>query len=325
MQIASPDDPVVQASCWAMACRFELVLWGRERRYLEAVAREALEEVQRLEGQLSAHRVLSEVDQVNAAAAKAPVRVSPQLFDLLAKCVEISEATGGAFDITAGPLVRTWGFFDRQPRVPSSDEVADALRRVGFGNLILSEADLTVSFAVEGMEINLGAVGKGYAVDRVAQYLLEMEVPGALIHAGRSTSYALGTQPDGSPWKLGVTHPLSPERRVLALAVRDRSVSNSGCTEQYLEQGGRIYSHIIDLRTGWPAQGLLSAVAVAPTGTESDALATAFFVLGEEGTRRFCTLHPEVGAVLLPRPPEGNDVEPIIIGDSISLLREVEA
>ena len=319
------DDPMVCASCWAMACEFELMLWGRERRYLEAAAREALEEVQRLEGQLSAHRALSEVDQVNAAAHRAPVKVSPQLFDLLTKCVQISAATDGAFDITAGPLVKAWGFFDRRPRVPPRGELAEALGRVGFRHLVLNEADLTVGFAVEGMEINLGAVGKGYAVDRVVEYLREMEVPGALVHAGRSTSYALGTQPDGRPWKLGVAHPTDPSRRVLALAVCNRSVSNSGCTEQCLELDGAFYGHIIDPRTGWPAQGLLSAVALAPTATESDALATAFFVLGEEGTRRYCGSHSDVGAVLLPCPRDGSGVEPIIIGDMASLVEEVEA
>ncbi|MGQ9525140.1 MAG: FAD:protein FMN transferase [Armatimonadota bacterium] len=315
---------VVRASCWAMACQFELILWGRDRRYLEAVAREALDEVRRLDEQLSAHRVLSEVDQVNAAACRAPVKVSPQLFDLLAMCMRISADTDGAFDITTGPLVKAWGFFDRKPRVPPPDETAEALSRVGFRHLTLDETNLTVSFCVEGMEINLGAVGKGYAVDCVARYLREMGVPGALIHSGRSTSYALGTQPDGTPWRLGVAHPLDPSRRALTLAVSDRGVSNSGCTEQCLEADGRLYGHIIDPRTGWPAQGLLSAVALASTASESDALATAFFVLGEEGTRRYCSSHPGVSAVLLPRLSDGCDVEPVIIGDDICLAQEVE-
>lgn len=312
MKAGDSEPCVVCASRQAMACDFEVLLWGRERSYLEAVARTALENVELMEGQLSAYRMLSEVDQVNAAAARAPVKVSPQFFELLKTCLLISEETDGAFDITTGPLIKLWGFYERRPRVPSEDEIERVLRCVGYKHVLLNERDFTVRFDTDGVEINLGAIGKGYAVQQVAKYLREMGVPGALVHAGRSSSYALGTQPDGTPWRLGIEHPRFPERRIAVVHAVDYSASNSGCSEQFLEVGGVIYPHIIDPRTGRPAQGLWGAVAIAPDAAQSDALATAFFVMGEEGTRKYCKHHPEVTAVLIPR-FEGEPA-PLLVG-----------
>ncbi|MGC8834608.1 MAG: FAD:protein FMN transferase [Armatimonadota bacterium] len=314
MKAADSEPCIVRASRWAMACEFEVLLWGRERSYLEAAARTALEDVERIEGQLSAYQILSEVDQINAAAARAPVKVSPQLFELLQACLRISEETEGAFDITAGPLIKLWGFYDRRPRVPSEEEIEGALRCVGYKHVLLNERDFTVRFDTDGVEINLGAVGKGYAVQQVAKYLREMDVLGALVHAGRSSSYALGTQPNGTPWRLGIEHPLCSNRRVAVVCAVDYSVSNSGCSEQFLEVGGVIYPHIIDPRTGRPSQGLWGAAAVAPDAVQSDALATAFFVMGEEGTRKYCKLHPDVAALLIPQLRSADEVVPIVVG-----------
>lgn len=310
----SVEPAVVRMSRFAMACDFEVLLWGRQRDYLEAAAQQALEDVRVLEGQLSAYQLLSEVDQINAAAASRPVRVSPQVFGLLEQAIRISAATGGAFDITVGPLVKCWGFYQRSGRLPSAREMETARAVVGYQHLRLHHEWMSVSFDAEGMEINLGAIGKGYAVDRVVEYLASLGIPGALVDAGRSSSYALGTQPAGEAWRLGVEHPLDPNRRVAVLSVSNVGVSNSGPTQQFFEADGVVYGHIIDPRTGWPAQGVLSAVAIAPTAAESDALSTAFSVMGVEATRAYCEAHPGVRALLVPRPQAGDRVAPVAIG-----------
>lgn len=310
----SVEPAVVRMSRFAMACNFEVLLWGRQRDYLEAAAQQALEDVRVLEGQLSAYQLLSEVDQINAAAASRPVRVSPQVFGLLEQAIRISTETGGAFDITVGPLVRCWGFYQRSGRVPSAQEMETARAVVGYQHLRLHHKSMSVSFDAEGVEINLGAVGKGYAVDRIVEYLVSLGIPGALVDAGRSSSYALGTQPAGEAWRLGVEHPLDPDRRVAVLSVSNVGVSNSGPTQQFFEADGVVYGHIIDPRTGWPAQGILSAVAIAPTAAESDALSTAFAVMGVEATRAYCEAHSGVRALLVPRPQAGDRVAPVAVG-----------
>src|SRR5262249_11136482 len=152
-----------------------------------------------------------------------------------------------------------------------------------------------------GLEINLGSIGKGYALDRVAELLrTEWEIGSALLHGGRSSVYAMGTEPgDSRGWVIGVRHAWDPERRLAKGRLRNRGLATSAATFQHLEYQGRKLGHILDPRTGWPAEGIASATVIAPTAAEADALSTAFFVLGIEGARRYCETHPDIGALLL--------------------------
>jgi len=293
----------------AMATVFEIVLpW--EHVNASEVASAGFDLIEQLEAQLTIYRSTSELSRLNHIAAQAPVPVEKQFFDLLALARRIYSETNGAFDITAGPLIKSWGFFQRQGRIPDSLELAIARSRVGLNQVHLDEQRRTVRYACAGLEINLGSIGKGYALDRVAMLFgSSFSVPFALLNGGTSSVLALGAGPNLQGWLVGVKQP-SQRRRLGTLRLIDRGMASSGTSFQHFEYNGRRYGHLLDPRTGYPAEGTALAVALAPTAAEADALATAFFVLGVDGTREYCDRHTEISAILV---PDEADAEPVTI------------
>lgn len=296
---ANPAPDVVE-SHRAMGTVFEILIYGSDRRNLSSAARQALREVINLDDQLSRWKSGSDISRINAHAAEEPVRVEPELFGLLLRAREIWAETNGAFDITVAPLVRAWGFYDKRGRMPGSDEIRSALETVGMQHVVFDEDDRTVSFRRPGIEIDLGGIGKGYAVDRAAEILRACRVKAALVNSGASTMYAIGSPPGQEEWHIGIRDPAAEENAIATIGLTDGSVSTSGAPEKVFEIGGKSYSHILDPRRGFPAEGMVSATAIAPSATESDALATSFYVLGVNGTRRYCEAHADVKAVLAP-------------------------
>jgi thiamine biosynthesis lipoprotein len=231
----------------------------------------------------------------------------------LTLAARITAETGGAYDITTGTLTKAWGFYRRSGRVPSDAERAEVMTCVGMRHVVLDPERRTAQYLRPGLEINLGSIGKGYALDRVAGLLRDgWGLRAALLHGGSSSVYAIGAEP-GNPrgWAVGIRHPWDPERRLAVVRLRDRGLGTSAATFQHLEYNGRKLGHILDPRTGWPAEGMASVSVVAPTAAEADALATAFFVLGVEKSCEYCAAHPTIGAVLV---PEGDDTDPVVIG-----------
>jgi len=294
----------------AMACRFEVTMRQSEEMGI-AAATEALDEIDRLESRLTVFRETSEVSVVNSEAAKRSIEVSQELFDLLTLCQHLYEETDGAFDVTSGPLTRSWGFLRRQGQLPSQVEIDQAMCVVGSDKLLLDETKRTVRFAREGMEINLGSIGKGYALDSAAD-LMSTRVSTALLNAGSSSMRAVGNGEHGKGWLVGLRNPRSKLRRLGVLRLRDCALSTSGSEEQFFEHQGQRYSHIIDPRSGWPASGVTSVSVVAPTAAISDALATAFFVGGRQLAERYCQSHTDVLAIML----ESHAATPISFGQS---------
>jgi len=306
------DDSWLHVSRTAMACRFEVTLPRSEENGVVA-ATEALDEIDRLEAQLTVFRDSSEVSYVNAHASDGPVEVSPSLFELLKLCKQLYEATHQCFDITSGPLTRCWGFLRRSGQLPDKTEIDSALSFVGSEKLIFDDTRRTISFGLPGMEINLGSIGKGYALDLAAQ-LISNDVKTALLNAGASSMRAVGTGDGGEGWVVGLRHPRSKFRRLGVVRLRDCSLSTSGNEEQFFEYAGRRFSHIIDPRSGWPSESVTSVSVVAPDGALSDALATAFFVGGRQLAEEYCAQHPEVLVIML----ESNSQAPVVIGKSSS-------
>jgi len=294
----------------AMACRFEVTMRQSEKAGITA-ATEALDEIDRLEARLTVFRDSSEVSFINAEAAKASVAVSHELFELLTLCKRLYEATGGAFDITSGPLTRCWGFLRRQGQVPSQDEIDQTMLSVGSDKLLLDDTTKSVRFARQGMEINLGSIGKGYALD-CATDLMATRVSAALLNAGASSMRAMGKGEHGDGWLVGLRNPRSKLRRLGVLRLRDCALSTSGSEEQFFEHQGQRYSHIVDPRGGWPASGVTSVSVIAPTAAMSDALATAFFVGGRQLAERYCESHPDVLTIML----ESHAAAPVSFGHS---------
>ena len=266
-----------------MATRFEIVLHGGNAQSLRAAGEEALDEIDRIEAQLSLYRPGSEVARLNREAHERPVRVTPALFRLLERARELSRETDGAFDVTIAPLVRCWGFMGGTGAMPEPAAVEEARARVGMQQIELDAEAFTVRFRREGVMIDLGAIGKGYAVDRAAELLREAGIGSALIHGGTSTAYAVGRPPGAAPWKIAVTSPTNdPASPPLAVVeLEDESLSVSAVWGRSFQAGGKTYGHVIDPRTGAPAEGALLSAVVLPSATETDALSTALLTAPE--------------------------------------------
>jgi thiamine biosynthesis lipoprotein len=270
----------------AMATRFELIVEGEDPGRLYAAGEEALAVITRLEARLSAFQPHSDISWINGRAGERPVKVEPRLFALLQRCVALSAATDGAFDITVGPLMQAWNLSGGlrcepgvAPDVPSSDAVAAARSRVGSEHLHFDPDASTIRFARPGMRIDLGAAGKGYAIDEAIASLRANGVPGALLHGGTSSVHALGRPIDGEVWNVAWS---PPGGRGRLFPLRDGALSVSAAHGKAFTRDGRLYGHVIDPSTGWPSDGAVSAVVTGPGSLECDALSTALLVLGED-------------------------------------------
>lgn len=277
----------------AMACRFEVTLAGEDARHVEA-ARAALDEADRVEAVLTVFRDTSEVAALNREAGARPVVAGQLLFGLLQRCQALQAATGGAFDPTSGPLTRCWGFLAREGRLPAPEELAQARAAVGFEKVHLDPATRTVRFAAPGLSLNFGGIGKGLALDRMAEVLRARGVPRALLSAGASSAVAIG---GGDGFTVDLTSP-RVAHRLGRLRLAEAALGTSGAGEQYFEAEGRRYGHVIDPRTGWPCEGVLSASVAAREAALADALSTAFLVGGPELAERYCATHPGTLALL---------------------------
>jgi FAD:protein FMN transferase len=281
----------------AMACRFTIQLPGEDAHRVPAV-QDDLDEVERIEAALTVFREGSDLVRLNRRAAAAPVAASPELFALLALCRDLHAETGGAFDITSTPLSRCWGFLAREGRLPASEEIEAARALVGMEAVTLDAGGRTVRFQRPGLELNLGSIGKGYALGRIGERLRGRGLRHALLSAAGSSVLALGGRDGG--WLIDVRSPQKPDGCLARLRLRNGALGTSGAGEQFVEVGGTRYGHVIDPRTGWPAKGVLSASVVHCDAAVADALATAFFVGGPELARRYCATHPDTLALVTP-------------------------
>jgi FAD:protein FMN transferase len=266
----------------SMATRFELILAGDDPVRLRAAGEEALREIERIEALLSRYRPSSAIAEINARAGGAPVRVDPRVVTLLRLCADLSRRTDGAFDVTVGPLLRAWGFFGGSGARPDPEALARARYLLGMDRVELDAAASTVRLKRAGMELDLGAVGKGYAIDCAIAVLEEHGVPSGLLHGGTSSVHVIGHVSAGAPWRVAWRAPGEADRlRTLTAARPALSVSASHGKAFVLD--GRVMGHVLDPKTGESAGQALSACVVGPSSTVCDALSTALLVSGSRG------------------------------------------
>jgi len=278
-----------------MACRFEVMLSQEDAADMSA-ARAALDEAHDLESMLTVFSETSDVADLNRRASRETVAVAPLLFALLARSVEIHSETEGTFDVTSTPLSRCWGFLTREGCVPDERDLETARQRAGMRHVTLDAATRGVRFDRDGVEVNFGAIGKGYALDCMASVLRRQATRRALLSAGRSSVLAIGGR--GRGWPVDV-RPVLASRAAARLWIRDGAVGTSGAGEQFIEVDGRRYGHVIDPRTGRPAAGVLGASVVTSTAADADALSTAFLIGGPDLARRYCDAHPGTLAIFV--------------------------
>jgi thiamine biosynthesis lipoprotein len=301
----------------AMACRFEVMLSSDDARDM-AAARSALDEADDIESVLTVFRDSSVVSDLNRRAAAQDVTVGEDLFELLARSAALHAQTEGAFDVTSTPLSRCWGFLKREGRLPTDQEIAEARAVVGMAHVRLDATARTVRFARAGVEVNFGAIGKGHALDRMGALLRARGARRALLSAGHSSVLALGGKGRGWPVDL---RPRLASRRVGRLWIKNGAVGTSGAGEQFIEVDGQRYGHVIDPRTGRPAEGVLGASVITGDAATADALSTAFLIGGPELARRCCDGSTDVLAVLvLDDPGERTEVFGRYNGATLEML-----
>lgn len=269
----------------SMGCVYSVVAYGGDEQRLSRVVSAALDEVDRIDQLMSHYKPDSPLSRLNREGARGPVKVEPELFDFIAECLRYSRESAGAFDITVGPLMKAWGFFRGEGRVPEAAEISELLKRIGYRHVILNEAEQTIRFDREGVELDLGGIAKGYAVDRAAEILRRQGIPAALISSCGSTIRGFGTPPGGTGWDVKIQNPVDAKRVALTLSLKDQTLSVSGGAEKFIEIGGVRYSHVMDPRTGRPVENVLGVAVLSASGTAGDALDNVFYVQGVEQSR----------------------------------------
>lgn len=299
-----------------MACTFEVILSGEDKAYLTDVANLALDEIERLDEQLSCYDPRSEVSYLNYEAANGPVIVEPGLFSLLRLAGQIGEDTGRAFDVTTGPLIDLWRRAEKTGTEPDMQAIRHALAKVSVSHIVMDERTNSVGFDTEGVGINLGAIGKGFAVRNAARVLREYGVQSALVSAGRSTICAIGDRAPGERgWNIGIRHPVKLDERVATVNLRDRAMATSGGVAQRDEKVEERFEHIIDPATGMPARpSTVSVTVLADDAAAADALSTAFYLRDIELAEAYCGSHPGVEAVFVKESTTNGDFEVFKVG-----------
>jgi thiamine biosynthesis lipoprotein len=340
----------VRLSTRAMACDFAVIMnpgpAGQVR-----MASDALDLVHQLEDQMTVYREHSELSRLNRQAAVAPVEVERRLFELLLEARRICVETGGSFDPTSGSLVALWRRCRKDGRIPTDAAISEALEFTGIQHVKFDEDARTIRFlqkdeggrmkdelgkhrSVAGsassfilhpssfshVEFNLGGIGKGHALDRAGEFLVNEGLENWLLHGGHSSILARGDHNALGGWPVGIRNPLFPHENLATILLRNRGLSSSGSGVQYFRHGGKRYGHILDPRTGWPVDAMLSVTVLAPTAAEADALSTAFFVGGVEIAQEYCDNHEGVSALLVPPPHRGRTLAPIVCGISDDIL-----
>jgi thiamine biosynthesis lipoprotein len=262
-----------------MGSRFDITLVAKDSNSANSYIDTAISEITRIEKLISSWDPNSQTSEINKMAGVRPVKVAVELIELIERAKQISKITDGAFDISYASIDKVWHFDGSMTHKPSEEEIANSVAKIGYQNIILDKEKQTVFLKLEGMKIGFGALGKGYAADKVRNMLKAKGVPAGIINAsGDLTTW--GKQPDGTDWMVGITNPLNKDRVFSWFPVIDAAVATSGNYEKFVEFDGIKYSHIIDPRTGYPATGLVSVTIFAKSAELCDALATSVFITG---------------------------------------------
>ena len=283
----------------SMGCLYSIAAFGGDAQRVGRALERALDEVDRIDRLMSHYRDDSPLSAVNKGAARAPVAVDAELFDFIETALAYGRDSGGAFDVTVGPLMKAWGFFRGEGRFPTPSELERARSITGLHHVRMDRGNRTIRFDREGVEIDLGGIAKGYAVDRAVGILRRERLDAALVSACGSTIFGLGTPPHGTSWTVEIEDPLDSRRIALTAALTNRAVSISGASEKWFEHEGVRHSHIMDPRTGRPVRDVLAVIVEAPTGTAGDAIDNVLFVQGPARGRAFLRAQRDVDAVFL--------------------------
>lgn len=298
---AAPDERVYTESRSMMSTEIILSVAGMDEATARGNIQAAFARLETLQRALNAHDPQAELATVNAEAAARPVKVKKDLFDCIRDGVKWHGITNGTFDITCGPLLKLWRDCAQKDRLPTAEELAAARSFCDADGIELDEEALTVRLPRPGVQLDLGGLGKGFCMDRVAALLRERGVRNALL-AASGDILAIGCNPQGRPWRVGIQDPRSPGDPTAllgVLALSDKSVSTAGNYQRYVTIQGKRYSHIVDPRTGLTADNVPSVTVIGPDSTTTDILDTALSVMGVEEGMKYVEAHEGIEAMFV--------------------------
>ncbi|APH16939.1 apbE family protein [Clostridium sporogenes] len=280
----SKSEEPVSRETYLMGTIINIKAYGKNA---DKAVQASVDKISDIENKMSLNISTSEVNKINKNAGITPVKVSKNTFDVVKASLIYSEKTKGSFDITVEPLVSLWGIGTDKARIPSKDEISNALKLINYKDVVMNEKESTVMLKRKGQAIDLGAIAKGYAADELKEVLLNHNISSAFLSLGGNV-YVLGNKPDKTPWNIGVQNPLRPRGNPLGIvSISDKSIVTSGNYERFFEKNGKRYHHIFDTKTGYPAEkGLISVSIISDKSIDGDALSTSVYTLGlDEGKK----------------------------------------
>ena len=283
----------------AMAATWTLYLYAPSETAAAGASDAAFAEVDRINDLLSNYSETSELSRINRLAAQELVTTDPETFAFLEAAQHWSAVSNGAFDITVGALMKSWGFFRKQGQVPTAEQMRVLRSETGWAKMRLDAATRGVRFTAPGVELDPGGIGKGFAVDAVLRVLRESGVAAAEISAGSSTIGTMGAPPGKQGWPVVVHDPWQPSHEISTVTLRDETLSTANCVEKNFILAGHLYCHIMDPRTQRPVQGVLQVTVVDPSGTSSDALSNVLFVNDAQRNAKLLRRLPHDRALVL--------------------------
>ncbi|SCY87808.1 thiamine biosynthesis lipoprotein [Flavobacterium caeni] len=281
-----------------MGSRFDLTVSAKNEADAQAYIDTAVAEITRIEHLISEWIPATQVSEVNRNAGIKPVKVDRELFDLTRRAIAFSTMTNGAFDISFAAIDKVWKFDGSMTKTPSKRAVRRSVRRIGYQNIVLDSVAQTIFLKKKGMKIGFGATGKGYAADKTKALLQSKGIKAGIVNASGDMN-AWGTQPDGTPWTVGITNPLDKTKVFAVFPLEDGAVVTSGTYEKFVVLDGKRYAHIIDPRTGYPASGVSSITVFADSAELANGLSTSIVVLGVSRGLELLAQHPGVSGIIV--------------------------
>jgi len=293
-----------------MGTFIEITVLGVEEQKAGEAINAAFAEVDKVNELMSSYIPQSQVSEISRMAGIKAVPADSSLIEIVQEAVKYSELSGGAFDVTVGPLIKLWGFYKKEGETPTSEKIAEARKIVGYENISIDLVKKTVHLTKKEMLLDLGGIAKGWAVDKAVGKLKELGIRDALINAGGDI-YALGDK-SGNNWTIGIRKP-DKTGIYCKLAVADRAVVTSGCYERYIEVNGERHCHIINPGTGMPVKHFYSVTVIANNAADADALATSVMVMGAKKGIDLLENIPGVEGMILFPPEEKTGAERTIM------------
>ena len=278
--LTKPELQTIKKQILLMGSAFEITIVDSSIEHGWEMIRESISQIEQIEALISSWNELSQTHKLNENAGVSNIKVDKELYGLIERSLAISKLTHGAFDITFSGLGELYTFDKKEHELPSDIQLDEALKNVGYQHIEL-QPESKVYLDKEGVSIGFGAIGKGYAADKVKQLMIEKGVPGGVINASGDLT-VWGSMADGQPWKVGIANPVNQKEILFWLPIENKSVATSGDYEKYFTNNGVRYGHIINPVTGYPTTGIMSVTIISPSAELSDAMATAVFVLGAE-------------------------------------------